>query len=223
MSIIVSLILPGQEQKKEIPITILIYEPRGISETELLKILSTTKDALVKTGLFRGFDAPHNELIWERKPMKLLYDYSIEKGADFLLSISPEKMGNFISSETKLINLSTMETVDTFKESWAAEPLALNHAIENLTLEVAFKSTGEVKVNFAIESNPNNCDVFRDNARLGNTGQSGIFSGTYWWEKGRYIIKVCRSEYKDWKEECLVEDNPTDYQKKANLEGKQPS
>lgn len=216
--IIISSILKSEKEEKEISITVLMYEPKGISEIEVLNLASITKKSLVETGLFYGINIPENEIIWKEKPFKLMYNYSIEREAEYLLFISPSKMGNIVFSEAKLVDLSTQEIVYTFMETWTAEPVVMMGAIEDLTLKVSFKSTGKVKIYFTIESDPKNCEVFKDGVRLDNTGDNGVLNRTYWWKKGKYKIKVSRVDYKHWEDECIVEDNPTEYERKAKLE-----
>lgn len=196
-------------------LVMLMERPVTFSTDESLKLFAGAAGIINNSKALRLVTVEATNMFWPDVYQAL--KFSQWKNADYMLFVKLSKVrGNYLYT-ADLMKTKENALVATYKDSWRAEPEESRKALFKLASHTIYDSSGKITVNITIISDPNYSNVYRDKDRLGNTGEKGCFTDTYWWDKGSYQIKVCKPAHDDYVEKLEVESNPNDYQREVKL------
>ncbi len=219
LSLIVTVNTEALVEAAEQPsMVVLVESPTTVSADEARKLLAVADGIFGRSKALRPIVVDPSDMFWSTSAQATMY--SFQRKADYMLYVSLSKDQGIYSYSAKLLKPGTGALIATFEDSWKGEHAASEKVMFKLASDAIYTSSGKITVNMTIISDPKYSDVYRDTDRLGNTGEKGCFTETYWWDTGSYKIKVSKPDHEDNVETIKVKNNPTDYQREVKLRRK---
>jgi len=202
------------ETSEQPSIMVLLKSPSTIPAQKSMKLIDATYEIFKASGVLKPIPVDPKIRFWPN--LLAATRYSEDKQASYMVYMDIAKRKKTISYYAILIDPNTNRIMGNYTDKWSDQPATTEKAMLNFASKIIYGSSGKIRVILSIESTPTFCDVYRDQYRLGNTGENG-FRRTLFWKKGYYNIKVCKADCKDFLEKLEVEKNPTSYIKKVKL------
>jgi hypothetical protein len=186
----------------------------GLTSEESAMLMSAASKSLGQSGIVKSILVGSEKGCYPTLFEAL--EYSKSRKADYMVYMDFSKWGGYYSYHAELVEPMKGITIARFADKWKAEQTSTEKAMSALSSNVILASLGRITVNLTIMSTPPYCDVYRDEYRIGNTGNNG-FRRTLYWERGSYEIRVCQPDYSDGVDILKVEENPTHYSRRFRL------
>jgi len=195
-------------------IMVLLKSPSTVPTEESMKLIDASQVVFKASGVFKPITVETGLAFLPN--IEEAKNYSLKKKANYMVYMDMRKRGSTTWCSATLADLKEGKVIGMYSDKWSDQKAKPEEVGIKLASDIVYIFSGKIRVEITIESTPSYCEVYRDQDRLGHTGENG-FRATLYWKRGRYKIKVCKADCKEWSDTLKVDKNPTNYMKKVKL------